>query len=568
MCKAKSEGGKRCDCDNSEQRRLRRKVAIALENSENLTRFFSIHESSSKFANISEIKDAIVSIQEEFNNGKKENETVDQFYSRMEQKTTYIGSAILGKVHSTTKLSKEDKKKSNEHYGEYVETNEMIEKKKEEVFSLIDQTSQQINEFAQKFNNSEYENIISYSFGKKPYKRFFFDGLKTSEIKRNVHDSLNKDDLTVDEVKFLNGLDNLAEQLKDAEEDYRICAKRANELYDQADEYLQKYNAIHAKAYGETLRNVLSEIREMGGNPVVAGSSDTNLVEILNNDISRNYPKEWIDLHNNYDRELAINTSDGKLSNVDGYYMHDSVNDSIKNDYLSPSPVHTAWSAYNDNEMNIAQKMLKDWNVSYSQESVHVDFGKRSKTFIFYETNDVLEDEPKENNSDWELKPHPYMVRKFFSDNSSSLSKFSESENIERAKKFVEDHPVWVRKDKTLSNVQSQIIVGDGLKSEDAKKSNLLHEFGHRMEAVIPDNKLVKLEKSFLNRRANERTDFKHNFFIKNSDIRTSYYSSRVYPNGQSFEVFTTGMESVFYGKHNDMDKDHQSFVIGALATV
>lgn len=112
-----------------------------------------------------------------------------------------------------------------------------------------------------------------------------------------------------------------------------------------------------------------------------------------------------------------------------------------------------------------------------------------------------------------------------------------------------------------------------------------IHEFGHRMEEVLPNNVLPRLERAFLLRRSGKtgaqefqrmrntpEGGFGHNAKLVDD------YMGRDYFGGKAYELFTTGIESLMGGsygglrgfgpRHTKKDAEHRNFVLGVLASV
>lgn len=590
MCDRLIDGGKRCDCDNSDKRRLRRKMTQALNNASNVRRFDNHSENVQYFENIEELKNGIQKVQQDFRKGALENETDKEFYSRMESQTTFIGSAIIGLARNDKdfSLSKEDKKKVLDNEKLLKKEQEDFEEKISNIRDIEQNATSIVSELYSRYSyDSKYSTHIEGMFGKEGKSDFVESYENDVSVDENIDNILAGDDLSESDQQFLNDLKTTRKTFGELKKTYNSERQEFSRIFDEIDKLQKNDRSLKAKYFSESLRNVLSQIREMGGQSEFKEGSSYELVELMNKNVLRNYPKQWLDYHNN---EIPMGINYGESMNdtndgVDGFYQHEVVNDYVATDKLSKAPKYGAWAAFKDSEMYIAEHVLKDLKIDYKQENVELGKSKNSenRSFVFYESLEMRMDEPNDSEIKyWEKKPHPYMLREFISENSSILSNFSKEDNITRAKKFVEDNPIWVRKESTHSEISSQILLNKQNENVDDERKNslLIHEFGHRMERVVPDDRLLKLEKAFLDRRSDAIDSDKSSamgdkskmgydaFFFKKTDVLTDPYSSRVYPNGKSTEIFTTGIQSVFYGDYKRLDRDHQSFVVGSLAIV
>ena len=77
----------------------------------------------------------------------------------------------------------------------------------------------------------------------------------------------------------------------------------------------------------------------------------------------------------------------------------------------------------------------------------------------------------------------------------------SVSDYQKRVEKHMNDNPVWVLNDGHTYTMNSHIHVDKTLEGVDSTDNVLTHEMGHRMENVIPDDKLTRMESAFIRRR-------------------------------------------------------------------
>lgn len=587
MCQLKTKGGVRCDCDNSTQRRLRRKISQTLNNSEQIQRYGIINSNSfdnkdNSLNNINEITTAIEEINKNLDKAVDSNseKIQNEMFSKIESHCSFVGSVILEIANEEEVFSENDQN----NIKKYLEKVSEIDFAAENVYLSKEKTLIQaenvMNDFLSKYKNSKiYENYVISVFGSDPINNTLesTDVEKEKTIDETIENNLNNNDETIskDDKIFLSQMKEVRQNLVNVRSDYQSLSKELERLYDDRDYYNSKKEQTEAHVKAESIRNVLSQIRTMGGNAQIADNSDKELTESFHNNIVKNYPNKWIDYHNE-GREMSLLFEKIDRKNVHAHYTDKFVNDSVTSSIMTESPVYHGWVKFNDNEKEIAEKVLAKFNIDYKKETIRTgEFNDSvSQELLFYKTTDFSETQPENNLNSWEQKPHISKLQEYIFEarkNERLITK-NQEEVIEDAQIFMNENKVWVRKDKTDSSVTSKIVINEGIGASNGRDSVMLHEFGHRMENVIPDEKLTKLEQSFLNRRSLNSSDDSSlrlgKFLTKDTDIQTDPYVSRIYPGQNVSEVFTMGMESVFYGFHKNKDIDHQSFVVGCLAVL
>jgi len=154
-------------------------------------------------------------------------------------------------------------------------------------------------------------------------------------------------------------------------------------------------------------------------------------------------------------------------------------------------------------------------------------------------------------------------------------------------------HKVWY----TSSTVKSESeanVSSINLNHNDDLSVAARHEVGHYFQHFAADGKILKMENSFVNRRAiaangnlgivSQIPDAEEGELYRNAGFLNPY-SARVYQDSHGSEVFTTGMEYMFghemaglVGGHQKTvlgrdvyvraDLDHRNFILGVLATI
>lgn len=367
-------------------------------------------------------------------------------------------------------------------------------------------------------------------------------------------------------------------------ERYNVSVEHANQVLRLRNNELDKLSA----AYQE----VLAEIRPLGGEVrFAADHSNSAATELLQRTVGKHYPSEWLEHHNNASGEVVVEETFDRPNYANR-----------KEDKASPAgdvpkekpPIYFSYTiqADNENQMKVWNTVLdvfKDSSeVQYSYEDAFA--GATHKQVIFLATpeeeyqvhqhGELTETELRQQG--WEYRP--------------SLTRLDRAANMDDTDRAIEivKTPCWVRKTftqqpeiKVMS--LSTIDKNSGRLSSNSKAGRpseaiAYHEFGHRMEEVMPDSKLTRYERAFLKRRTgktdenfneNMRTNFGNELYHDGGFVYS--YTGRAYVEN-FFEVFTTGIEAVYGGnlgglvgnspEYETADKDHRGFVLGALATL
>lgn len=155
--------------------------------------------------------------------------------------------------------------------------------------------------------------------------------------------------------------------------------------------------------------------------------------------------------------------------------------------------------------------------------------------------------------------------------------------------------PRWVKLETTTMKIGRELVlfkpeVVEEVTKEQKDGFNLqeataLHEFGHRVEDILPNNVLPRAEKAFLKRRTKKKDsemlddmnqittgEFGHKAGLVDNYMGRDYFTDK------NYEVFTTGIESIYGGNYGGLlgnsvnsykeDKDHRGFTLGVLATL
>jgi hypothetical protein len=549
MCQTKAEGGKRCDCDTSSVRRLRRKASNLLstfnDGKEDVAHQ-GVTISKAPGESILYLKEYADELKEELRNAPTDPVERSAFDEQFEYKMTGLGVGIANEAELLAGYNKEelDRRVEKESLLEL----KIAEKNQKDIFRRLEPL------------NEKYEALLEEK-GMQNYRTLDKKALQVfSESER----------------EFLTERERVMEEYKASFQEVRDISlnvdERKNTIYLEANQQL-------AKSY----QDVLSQIRPLGGNVIVHPKSDKEAVELINTTVAKHYPTAWLEIHNNADdpgMKVKITTErPGYMAaNKAGEYTREGAFlDDMSEDNVSQLQV-----AFGENfhRTTLLNNKYSDNNAGYITYTVNEEIYSPLKHGI------------RRKADGWELRP-TYA--------SSTLPEMKKAENRNEMIKILTT-PRWVKVGEpkeetalltTFSPSNPSKWFNEARPNRHQKvyaESSTYHEFGHRMEQVFPDNLLARQEKAFLKRRTG-KTDVNFLATVRNDNpLRKEYfhdggfveqYTGREYfgSDEKSYEVFTTGVEALYSGidlgglagnstHHPHGDDDHRGFVLGALATL
>jgi hypothetical protein len=549
MCQTKAEGGKRCDCDTSSIRRLRRKASNLLSGFNNNQEEHTLQGTTISKApgeSILYLKEYAEELREEIRNAPTDPVERSAFDERIEYKMTGLGVGIANEAELLAGYNKEELDRQVE--AESIIELEAAEKKQKEIYTRL----QPLNEKREAL--LEEKGVHHYgTLDKKALQIFSEQEREFLAQHEAVKEEYTASFATVRDISL-------------------SINSRKNELYLEANKKL-------AASY----QDVLSQIRPLGGNVTLHPRSDKEAVELLNRTVAKHYPTAWIEMHNNADdkgMQVKITTSRpnyispdkaGK-DNEEGAFLED----------LSEENIQQLKEAYGE---NFHQTTLVKQNKEY-KDTGYITTALNEEIY-FPLTHGI-----RRGNDGWEFRA-TYA--------SSHLPEVAKAKNTDEIIKII-TQPRWVKKRKikdspavlnTFSAKNPSKWFNEFRGGQDKNASvdgATYHEFGHRMEDVFKDNLLARQEKAFLKRRTG-KTDTNFLSTLTNDNPVTKeyfhngsfveHYTGREYfrPNEQSYEVFTTGVEALYGGvslgglagnstHYPSGDNDHRGFTLGALATL
>jgi hypothetical protein len=556
MCKDNDHGGARCPSDTSEARRLRRK-ASNLRNSIGERQETPDSETITiDTAKIEEFKAKAEALKEEIYNAPTGPKAQLKHDAKMEKKITAFGMALGQEAEKLAGFKSEDMETQQNLIAEnlYAEINTLME--------------------ANNLRRSEVED-------------------RWEEFDVNERFNLNRwsspDELAEEEIS------QLSDEEKAVYDEYAVTKANHDEYMDKYREIDKEYDAARAKLYEESnkklteaYQTVIAAIRPVGGE--VKGEvkeSSEGVREIMDNTVAKHYPTEWLQHHNdNNGEDMVLQYTDSRPMFVAGQFS-ETEDDGIEKSAEAGGTLTVPNGYEEDFQKAYGNQILT--NLDYRQwtgttvKAIAVKFPEEE----IYDADKHGPDAPSEATG-WEYRATLMagsMPNVQFNDNDSYAKHMLEKRWVKRVtktKKLVSSLSIF-------SKESSEQILKEQMKNRyDLTAGTAYHEFGHRMEQVLPNNILPRQERAFLMRRANKTIgdDNEYSNMVPtgmggeygHDGKFVSKYVGRDYFTGENYEVFTMGIESLYSGANGGLvknglevyteDKDHRGFVLGALATL
>lgn len=555
MCRDKDHGdGRRCPSDTSEARRQRRKAASALKSAKPGKR---APKPTLAPVSIEDLKQQAADLRAKAYAPAPKGLSQSKYDEQIEKQITSFGSAIATEAE---RLAGYDKKKLNDASSDLAD-------------KLYNPFNKRLDAAEQKLN--EADDAISAILKEKGLKEEF-NWKRSHQVYEKLTDE-QKALLTEDEVKQIHRVAELEDE-RDAimatygEVDAEWDAQKAV-MFDEANKKL-------AKAY----QSLISQIRPVGGNAQFK-SKDLAVTEIMANTVNKHYPSEWIQLHNDDDGQSI----ELKATSDRAYYSTAALSETEDDGIVKPKTQTKFLSVTPEN----ADKMMPLFPGEVTRVTTASYRGDKMTSFIYEGQEETLYSEEthgklvdgKPQGEGWVKKPS---IQAF------GLIEAESFKNDDEAIDFLLT-PRWVKPETTTKKIGRELVLYKPEVVEDLSKDNkdlfnwqeatALHEFGHRVEDILPNNILPRQEKAFLKRRSGKRDsemlenmqqitrgEFGHKAGLVDS------YMGRDYFTDENYEVFTTGIESIYGGNYGGLlgnsvsiyseDKDHRGFTLGVLATL
>ena len=560
MCKDNDHGGQRCPSDTSESRRLRRKASSlrgSNKNSSPATPGITIVAGGNK--NLSLLKTKAEELREQAYNAPTDPKEQAKYDAKIEKAITELGVELAAEAEKIAGFDIDQVKKSITQLGDdlYSEINKRIEENRKLKRGIYD----------------IWDNIAEIT------------GLSTYSVR--------PEDLTEEQLRLLS------DEEKEAVAVHLAASENGKAIMKEYGEVDAKYNAKQAAIFAESNRKlteayqqVISAIRPIGGEAQFNVSKAGAAEQLMKETVASHYPSSWLEHHNkNGGSEVVVMETDSRPAYNSSSLSEDET-------VSEERPVEFIFHLTAGEEKTSLMKLV---NENFPEAKVNVKLGTKNwfsqEKEQFFQYQAVGEEiyhrrkhgaaRPSEATG-WKFKPTLASL---------GLPEFQEAQGISQKaveKVLLKKH--WVREVKTnqkeirtlavWDEKTEEEIKNDGKETHDLRKAIAYHEFGHRMEEVLPNRILPRQEKAFLKRRTGKTDDNYYENMVNTGNNGefgheggfVSKYVGRDYFKDNNFEVFTTGIEALYGGGYGGLvgnstnyfktDYDHRGFVLGILATL
>lgn len=346
----------------------------------------------------------------------------------------------------------------------------------------------------------------------------------------------------------------------------------------------QAYDAEMTQKQTEAYLAVLSELRELGGTPVVHPASESVAAKNLHEAISKKFPSDWIRASNESGPMIV------KESDVRSFYA--SVPMGIRYNENGAPAKNLLLMADSVKAQMYVDKMKADGDDSlavfevpdvYEYEGGGVYVVSGPQRIAFDPSTDPVDNDGNPAGDHWK---YGYVF---------SGSEPWEEQLENPARGWYRYQYEQVKEDGTHSALASMRLpsygYGNGI------ESTACHEFTHRAEDVVHDEVLTRLQSAFLYRRTTTKAGVQNpvillypenhekedgsgpvdlaSFELARKGGFIIDYVGKQYLASKSKEVLTIGAEAAFAGKYGSFvgiegykkDLDHRGFFLGTLAT-
>lgn len=577
MCQSKAEGGKRCPCDSSAQRRLRRKSAEALALAARIDRFLP---EDSDLLKSEELPSALRRFRREWDEGTREGEDIESFENRMEREMTLIGMSVMNSAEDEYGFepeSEEDREELARLRAKIARADEDID----HIWNVVQKDASDYMALVEKHDNA-YEGSAFKDPEMDIIRDTFSDTLINNPKEQNKTIQKLQEYMERSDEPLAQEYCRKAIEILDQRHDYLYSGRRENsehmvdELEKRKSELSEQANAITAKTKSRSILKKLGDLRAMGGQARFSSASDETLSAQLQENVDKHYPSAWIAHHNNGETVTVQGMQDNDSSSAAAYYTPNATfeNEVTEKEYEAGQLQEIATHTFSEGELGFFEHHMGRQGIRHatfsSVEPPMMLMGGNSVSVFTAESGGISKELPDGVDTDlWEKAPN-YSV-------SHLHQLYTENPDITDAEvdASAQSNKVWKPKRKINRRVgHAMRFDTKSLKGLHMVDSTMTHEMGHRMEDVLPDGRLFRMERAFLDRRSGGSDEIAlhgGDQITRKTNISTGRYSSRIYPFQDNREVFTTGMESAFYGCYQyngSLDSDHEAFTIGALAAL
>lgn len=368
---------------------------------------------------------------------------------------------------------------------------------------------------------------------------------------------------------------NLRIDLDAPAEDYKadiLAGINPDEALERRKDSERENREILKQSYIRTL----SKIRPLGGT-VDYEISDSESDIIMSRSVGSHYPSEWIEISNR-SSTFTLGTSE------DPQYARNVSTEPIE----GWEPLNKELTAiYKLATLEAAQTLTSA--LPSDSQIITVENGDRttyqvSTTYSPSELYDPKIHKPmmggRPIGKEWRKEVTPLVLGENILDNKTA----EQRKKLILQPRWVRDRPLYIKRtmnilsanDASLDNLEDKASAVDAI---------AYHEFGHRMEEILPDNILPRMEEAYLRERTNKteqnfytnmQTETINNYLYHEGGF-VEKYAGREYMQGR-YEVFTVGVEAILgknYGSlssqnmfYPESDNSHKAFTLGILAVL
>jgi hypothetical protein len=564
MCQSKAHGGKRCDHDTSENRRLRRKAAHLRSEASPGTLVPAPLAAPKLSASIEKLKQQAKELRAEIYAAPTDPVERRLHDARMEVKLTEFGMSIG-----------------------------------DEADRIAGFHGQRVDELRDKLS-ATFENDIEEPLLERQL-----------EIEESLQEAYAKwDELHPEQKDLTYDADYDFEKDETLTEEDKQEGKRIMSLQNEEDEVHKKLAHIHEqkaayeiKAFQEQLDkstkayiDILSQIRPLGGTAQWVEGSSEHTVDIMKETVEKHYPSSWLEMHNSEKGKLlSLGASDFR-ANFNNDAFSKTEDDGIAKNIKSDFTLRSGNSALVARIKSIIPTIK---GVQVQEFAVGEGYGAKAGFYVRGNTDEEYNPEKHGKLVDGKPEGEGWEFRRSLAE----MNAIVQAAGWDAAMDTL-DTERWVRNVTTTKKPQHHLnIYSDEIKKPEYQdsfkavsdvdvdaynKAVSYHEFGHRIESIFTDNMLARQEKAFLQRRSgkseseffsdmlpiSEGSEFAHQGRFATPYVGREYFNA----NSSNYEVFTTGVEAVFgksygglVGKSNtysQADHDHRGFTLGTLAVL
>lgn len=311
----------------------------------------------------------------------------------------------------------------------------------------------------------------------------------------------------------------------------------------------------------EAYKSVIADIRPVGGKLSFDSYTEVEAFTVMKSTVESHYPTDWINQSNDHGPLAAIVEPNGGRASYQDEKIYSERQDGIK------VPIKSYYVFNEEDAQEYCDFLSEDGDLveleseAYMQDGASLYKVRFPKRFPF---NPAIH--PNHNNrpygDDWKFGYVP-----------------DEDGNLP-------DNKGWYRTEHLDGTSISTLSLHS--REEQPNGSTAYHEFVHRAEASVTNEKLTRMEESFLRRRTTDENGnreplialypgetFDETEWVRRDNFMIPYVG-REYIHGRDREVLSVGSEALFaggfgafLGLDNDHkeDKDHRAFTLGLFAT-